>query len=108
MRDRITKNAESNRRINIAGYFVPLLKISQRVALRSVLLLHRLSIEGFCICGKVGVTCSRRQFADDILRARNADHAKSFSASCRKEQAGSLCSPEEKSHARKLSIGAFA
>ena len=38
--------------------------------------------------------CSRRQLADDIFERAVLLPRKSFSASCRKEQAGSLCSPE--------------
>jgi shikimate dehydrogenase len=50
--------------------------------------------------------CSRRQLADDIF-APNGNHANSFSASCRKEQAGSLCSAEL-CHVRVLRRSHFA
>jgi hypothetical protein len=38
--------------------------------------------------------CSRRQLADDIIDLATELAMKSFSASCRKEQAGCLCSPD--------------
>ncbi len=42
------------------------------------------------------LACCRRQLADDapsVATACGMERSKSFSASCRKEQAGSLCSP---------------
>jgi hypothetical protein len=80
MRNRIAKNAEPNGRIDVAGYLTPLPEISDCVALGGLLLFHRVSIEGFCIRGKVGAT--RYAWVAKLWGAQAASLF--FSAACRK------------------------